>query len=192
MRSPPRALVYDAHMLDPAVGALLAGLFVLLFAAAAAQKLRAPAHFAEVFAAYRVLPPAAARLALLVPLLECLVAGGLLMGATRSGAAGAGALLLGAYAAAIAINLRRGRLELACGCGGANERRPIARWMVVRNLLLAVALLLLVLPWRSRPWSAADAVTIAGGIAVAALLYASLDRLLSRIAPQGARLMGAA
>jgi hypothetical protein len=35
-------------------------------------------------------------------------------------------------------------------------------------------------------------VTIAGGIAVAALLYASLDRLLSRIAPQGARLMGAA
>ena len=179
-------------MLDPAIGALLAGLFALLFAAAAAQKLRAPAHFAEVFAAYRLLPAATARLAVLVPLLESLVAGGLLVAATRRGAAGVGALLLATYAAAIAINLRRGRLELACGCGGANERRPIAPWMVVRNLLLAGALLLLVLPWRSRPWSAADAVTIAGGIAVAALLYASLDRLLSRIAPQGARLMGAA
>jgi hypothetical protein len=179
-------------MLDPAIGALLAGLFALLFAAAAAQKLRAPAHFAEVFAAYRLLPPAAARLALLVPVLEGLVAGGLLVAPTRRGAACAGALLLAVYAAAIAINLRRGRLDLACGCGGANERSPIAPWMVARNLLLAVALLLLVRPWLSRPWSAADALTVVGGVAVAALLYASLDRLLSRIAPQGARLTGAA
>lgn len=179
-------------MLDPAIGALLAGLFALLFAAAAVQKLRAPAHFAEVFAAYRLLPQAAARCALLVPLLECLLAGGLLVGAARSGAACAGALLLGVYAAAIAINLRRGRLDLACGCGGAHERRPIAPWMVVRNLLLAAALLLLVLPWGSRAWSPADALTVGGGIAVAALLYASLDRLLSRIAPQGARLTGTA
>lgn len=192
MRSPLRGLVYDEAMLDPAIGALLAGLFALLFAAAAAQKLRAPAHFAEVFAAYRLLPPAAARLAVLVPVLESLLALALLVGATRRGAACAGALLLGAYAAAIAINLRRGRLELACGCGGANERRPIAPWMVLRNLLLAAALLLLVLPWRSRAWSAADAVTVVGGISVAALLYASLDRLLARIAPAGARLTGAA
>lgn len=179
-------------MLDPAIGALLAGLFALLFAAAAAQKLRAPAHFAEVFAAYRLLPAAAARLALLVPLLESLVAAALLVAATRRGAAGVGALLLAGYAAAIAINLRRGRLELACGCGGANERRPIAPWMVVRNVLLAVALLLLVLPWGLRPWSAADAATVMGGIAVATLLYASLDRLLARIAPAGARMMGTA
>jgi hypothetical protein len=179
-------------MLDPAIGALLVGLFALLFATAAAHKLRAPARFAEVFAAYRLLPPGAARMALLVPLLEALVAAALLFSATRAAGACAGLILLLAYAIAIAINLRRGRLELACGCGGPNERRAIAPWMVVRNLLLACALPLLGLPWQSRPWSGADLVTVVGGIAVAALIYASLERLLSRVAPQGARLTGAA
>jgi hypothetical protein len=179
-------------MLDPAIGALLAGLFALLFATAAVHKLRATARFAEVFAAYRLLPSAAGRMAVLVPLLEGMVAAGLLVSATRAPAACIGSGLLAAYAAAIAVNLRRGRLELACGCGGANERRPIAPWMVVRNLLLAAMLLLLVLPWRARPWSGTDAVTVAGGIAVAALIYNGLDRLLSRVAPQGARLTGTA
>ncbi|HEY1491651.1 MAG TPA: MauE/DoxX family redox-associated membrane protein [Steroidobacteraceae bacterium] len=179
-------------MLDPAIGALLAGVFALLFAAAAVHKLRAPAHFAEIFAAYRMLPPGAARMAMVVPLLEGLVAAALLVRAARAPAAAAGAALLLMYAAAIAVNLRRGRLDLACGCGGPDERRPIAPWMVVRNLLLALALAVLLRPWLARPWSAADALTVVGGIAVAALIYLSLDRLLSRVVPQGARLMGAA
>jgi hypothetical protein len=181
-----------AAMLDPAVGTLLALLFALLFAGAALHKARAPRQFADVLAAYRVLPAAAVRAAALVPLLELTVALGLLVPAVRPGAAVAGALLLLLYAAAIAVNLRRGRLELACGCGGADERRPIAAWMVVRNLLLALLLGSLVLPWQVRPLAAADLVTVVGGLAVASLLYASLERLLSRIAPQGARLRGSA
>ncbi len=179
-------------MLDPAIGALLAGVFALLFASAAVHKLRAPASFAEVFAAYRVLPPGAASMALVIPLLEVLVAAGLLVRSARAPAAAAGAALLLLYAVAIAVNLRRGRLDLACGCGGPDERRPIAPWMVARNLLLAVALAVLVRPWLPRPWDAADTVTVAGGIAVAALLYLSVDRLLSRVVPQGARLTGTA
>jgi len=181
-------LVYDARMIDPAIGALLAGLFALLFATAAVQKLRAPGHFAEVFAAYRLLPAAFGRMAVLLPVLEAWVAAAILLPATRAAAGCSGAALLVAYAAAIAVNLRRGRLALACGCGGPNERRPIAPWMVVRNLLLAATLLFAALPWLPRPLSAADAVTLVGGIAVTALLYTSLDRLLSRVAPQGARL----
>jgi hypothetical protein len=179
-------------MLDPAIGALLAGVFALLFAAAAVHKLRAPAQFAEVLAAYRLLPPGASRLAIAIPLLEGLLAAALLVRAARAPAAAAGAALLLVYAAAIAVNLRRGRLDLACGCGGPDERRPIAPWMVVRNVLLALALAALVRPWLARPWSAADAVTVVGGIAVAALIYLSLDRLLSRVAPRAARLTGAA
>jgi hypothetical protein len=179
-------------MLDPAIGALLAALFALLFATAAVQKLRAPAHFAAVLSAYRLFPEGLARLALLVPVLESLVAAGLLVTATRAGAAGAGAGLLVLYAGAIAVNLKRGRHELACGCGGPNERRPIALWMVVRNLLLAAVLPLVMLPWLSRPAAATDLVTVGGGIAVATLIYVSLDRLLSRVTPQGARLQGAA
>jgi hypothetical protein len=178
------------RMLDPAIGALIGGLFVLLFASAAVQKLRAPIRFAEVFAAYRVLPAGLARLSLLVPALELLIAAGVLVQATRAGAAGTGAALLVVYAAAVGVNLRRGRHDLACGCGGPNERRPIAPWMVVRNLLLAAVLSLAALPWLPRALERADLLTVGGGVAVAALLYLSLDRLLSRISPQGARLQG--
>jgi uncharacterized membrane protein len=179
-------------MMDPAIGALLAGLFALLFTVAAVHKLRGPAHFAQVFAAYRLLPQGLGGVALVVPVLEALVAIGLLLPATRALAAGAGACLLGVYALAIAVNLRRGRRELSCGCGGPHERRPIAAWMVARNLLLAAVLPVLMLAWAPRPLAAVDVLTVAGGIAIGALVYASLDRLLARVAPRGARLQGLA
>jgi hypothetical protein len=169
-------------MLDPAVGALLAGAFALLFLSAALHKLSAPGTFAEVLRAYRLLPEGFTRLAVVVPLLELALGVGLLSGATRATAASGGTLLLTVYAAAIAINLGRGRRELSCGCGGPNDRRPIAAWMVWRNLALAALLALVRLPWSARPTGVADALTIGAGTAVAALLYMSLDTLLGRIA----------
>lgn len=175
-------------MIDPAIGALLAGAFALLFASAALQKLRDLRAFAEAFRAYQILPDAAAPLAWLVPTLELTIALGLLVAASRPGASAAGAALLLAYACAIGVNLRRGRRDLACGCGGPEERRPIAAWMVGRNVLLAALLGVVALPWLARPMQPSDALTIGVGTAVTALLYASLDRLLGRIAPQAALL----
>ena len=105
-------------MIDPAIGAVLAGAFALLFVSAALHKLRSLQRFAEVFRAYRLLPDGVARLAWLVPALELTVGVGLLARRSRAGASAAGAALLVAYAAAIAINLQRGRRDLACGCGG--------------------------------------------------------------------------
>jgi hypothetical protein len=90
----------------------------------------------------------------------------------------------------MAINLHRGRRDLACGCGGADERRAIAEWMVWRNVILAALLGALLLPWRARAMSAADALTIGAGTAVASLLYMSLDRLLGGVAPAAALLRG--
>lgn len=177
-------------MIDPAVGALLAGTFALLFASAALHKLRDLTRFAEAFRAYEVLPAGAARLAWLVPLLELIVAAGMLAAGSRAGASATAAALLLGYACAIAINLRRGRRDLACGCGGPEERRPIAAWMVWRNLILAGLLGAMLLPWAPRPMQPADALTIGAGTAVAALLYMSLDRLLARVAPRGALLRG--
>jgi hypothetical protein len=177
-------------MIDPAVGALLAGAFALLFASAALHKLLNLRAFAEVFRAYAVLPPALARLSLLVPLLELTVGAGLLAGGSRSGAAAAGAALLLAYASAIAINLGRGRRDLTCGCGGPNDKRPIAAWMVWRNVALAGLLAVTLLPWVPRPLGAADGLTIGAGTAVAALLYMSLDGLLGRVAPRAAAWRG--
>src|SRR6266478_3681780 len=166
-------------MIDPAIGAMLAGALALLFVSAAFNKLRSLQRFAEVFRAYRLLPDGVARLAWLVPALELTVGVGLLARRSRAGAS-----------AAIAINLQRGRRDLASGCGGPHERRPIAAWMVWRNLLLAGLLGALLLPWSARPMAVADAVTIGAGTAVAALLYMSLDRLLAQITPRTALLRG--
>jgi len=168
-------------MIDPAVGALLAGAFALLFASAALHKLAALAQFSEVFRAYAVVPAALAPLAALVPVLELTVGAALLERGSRAGAAAAGIGLLLAYAAAIGINLARGRRDLDCGCGGPHERRPIAPWMVWRNLILAGLLGAMLLPWTKRPLGPTDALTIGAGTAVAALLYISLDGLLGRL-----------
>src|ERR1700704_683864 len=142
-------------MIDPAIGALLAGAFALLFVSAALHKLRSLQRFAEGFRAYRLLTDGVARLAWLVPALELTVGVGLLARRSRDGASAAGAALLVAYAAAIAINLQRGRRDLACGCGGPHERRPIAAWMVWRNLLLAGLLGGVVVPWGARAMAGA-------------------------------------
>ena len=129
-------------MVDPAVGAMLAGAFALLFVSAALDKLRSLQRFAEVFRGYRLLPESLARLSWLVPALEFTVGVGLLARRSRAGASAAGAALLVAYAAAIAINLQRGRRDLACGCGGPHERRPIAAWMVWRKTQSGVGFVL--------------------------------------------------
>lgn len=181
-------VVYDVGcMIDPAVGALLAGAFALLFASAAFHKLLDLGRFAAAFRAYEIVPPALSALSLLVPLLELAIAAALLAARSRRGAAAAGAALLLGYAAAIAINLGRGRRDLDCGCGGPRERRPIGAWMVWRNVVLATLFAALLLPWASRPLGSADALTIGAGTAVAALLYMCVEVLLGRSAPHLAR-----
>jgi hypothetical protein len=181
-------VVYDVGcMIDPAVGALLAGAFALLFASAAFHKLLDLRRFAAAFRAYEIVPPALGAMSLLVPVLELVIAAALLPARSRGGAAAAGAALLLAYATGIAINLGRGRRDLDCGCGGPRERRPIGAWMVWRNVALAALLAVLLLPWAQRPLGAADALTIGAGTAVAALLYMCVEVLLGRSASHLAR-----
>jgi uncharacterized membrane protein YphA (DoxX/SURF4 family) len=171
------------RMLDPAIGFLLTSCCALLLASAALHKLRALPRFAALLRAYRVLPGAMTPPAVLVPLLELTLTVALLVPLTRRAAAGAGAALLVVYAGAIALNLARGRRDLACGCGGPGDARPIAPWMVGRNLLLAALLGATLLPWQPRALLATDLLTIGGGVAVATLLYVSLEQLLGRVTP---------
>lgn len=167
--------------IDPAIAVLIAACTALLFAGAAIHKLRDLRRFDEIFAAYGLLPLAARlRLSRAVPVLEALVAAGLLLDVTRIAAACVGIVLLLTYAGAIAVNLLRGRRELACGCGGPDDRRPIAPWMVWRNILFAVMLLAVMLPWSPRPLGLTDSVTIGFGTAACVLVYLCLDRLLGR------------
>ena len=173
--------------LDPVFGALITISFAILFASAAVHKWLHLRSFEEAFDAYALLPPRSAlHLAWWVPLCETAVAVGLLARATRAGAAVAGALLLLGYAGAIALNLRRGRRDIACGCGGPDQRRPIASWMAWRNLVLALLLGIAVRPWSSRHVTWVDGTTIAFGAAAAIVVYMCLDRLGQVMARAGA------
>src|ERR1700752_1933924 len=98
-------------MIDPAVGALLAGAFALLFASAALHKLIDPALFGAAFRAYELVPGSLAWVSARLPVLELALAAALLPAASRSGAAAAGAALLLLYGVAMAVNLGRGRRD---------------------------------------------------------------------------------
>jgi hypothetical protein len=166
-------------MLDPAIGLLLAAAIALLFASASAHKLRDLRRFDEIFSAYGLLT-VIGRLGLSwsIPALELAVAGGLLFDESRPYAATVGIVLLLTYAGAIAVNLKRGRRDLACGCGGPDERRPIAPWMVWRNVLIAFCLASSFAPWTARPLGLTDAVTVVFGLMTLALIYLCVDQLM--------------
>jgi hypothetical protein len=169
-------------MLDPAVGLLLVATIALLFASAGVHKLRDLRRFDEIFSAYGVLPAVSRwHLSWLVPVLELAVAVGLLIDGSRLYAAVAGIVLLLAYASAIGINLRRGRRDLACGCGGPDERRPIAPWMVWRNVVIGLALVCTLAPWTGRPLGFTDAVTVTFGLLTLALIYLCIDQLMGYV-----------
>lgn len=92
--------------------------------------------FTSDLANYRLLPPRlVVRVGRALPAAEVVVGVGLLVGALPSIFLGAAALLL-AFAAAVAVNLRRGR-SIACGCRGGVT--PIRWRIVITNLVLAAA-----------------------------------------------------
>ena len=133
----------------------------LIFCTAAFGKMRSWSTFEGVVANYRLLPDALNRVvAWALPPAELLLACALIVGAPLAENA-AGALLC-VFAAAMAINLKRGRTQIDCGCFDASLRQTLSWPLVVRNVLLA---LLLIVASRSRDTGdAADAVTLTMGV----------------------------
>ncbi|HEX8758020.1 MAG TPA: MauE/DoxX family redox-associated membrane protein [Steroidobacteraceae bacterium] len=168
------------YSIDPVVGATFCGSFALLFAVAGAHKLRARAAFAETLAGYRLLPERlVAAASVILPAFECLVAAGLLAPVSWAPAGLAGSALLLAYAAAIGINLLRGRRHLDCGCLGPRGGGMISGALVLRNALMALALGLTAAGhWSARSVDWLDIGTVAGAVCAAALLYAAMNGLI--------------
>ncbi len=186
-----RSAIMLHMMLDPVVGVLIVGCIAILLASAGAHKLRDLRRFDEIFAAYGVIPGIAKlRLSRLLPILEIGLAVGILVNESRPFAGVAVIALVLGYAAAIEINLRRGRRDLACGCGGPDDRRPIAPWMVWRNIVVSVAAALSLFPWSARPLGPMDGVTIIFGLMTVSLLYLCVDLLLGDVARRTAQLRG--
>jgi hypothetical protein len=171
-------------MLDTLPHLTLALALATLLAASAAHKLAARGQWPVIVRRYQLLPEALVTpAAVLLPLAEALAAAALLWPQAQAAGAVTAATLLLAYAAALAINLGRGRSTIDCGCFGPQRRQGIAAWMVDRNLVLAAMALLLLLPTDGRTLGAAEPGLALGFVLTLAFLYPVLQVVLQPLPP---------
>lgn len=162
---------------DPAAAGIVVGTAALILFGAAWHKWSEPNAFLSALAAYRLVPTGILDLvARAVPVVEAAIGAALLVPFSRSAALLGGAVLFAAYAAAIAANLLRGRSYIDCGCGGASH--PLSWGLVVRNVLLAGAMLAVIGPTTDRPLGWLDAVTLIAGVLAFYAAYLTADELL--------------
>jgi uncharacterized membrane protein YphA (DoxX/SURF4 family) len=171
---------------DPALALTTTLLLASIFATAAVGKLRALDRFEGVVRNYRLLPDRLVRPVVHgLPLVELAAAAGLILPATRPLAAAALILLLLVFAAAMAVNLRRGRHDIDCGCHLGLLKQRISWALVARNLLLAgLASALILGDGHARPLGGLDGVTVLAGTLSLLILYAAFGRLFG-LAPAG-------
>lgn len=167
--------------LDPLIVAIAAGTLLLIFVRGVWHKLTDHPTFRVILENYEIVPagwvPAAA---MAVTAAEAAVALGLLFPATRSLAALSGFTILALYAIAIAINLRRGRVTIECGCGGPGHGLS---WILVwRNAGLMALALIAALPALDRAMGIWDMLVVLAAVATVALALASLEQAGSNAA----------
>jgi hypothetical protein len=165
--------------MDPSIALASRLLGTLVFAAAAAGKVRHRHELAGVVANYRLLPERlAAPAAWTVVALESLAALSLASGVRVHAGAALAIALLCVFALAMGVNLARGRREIDCGCFQSGLRQRLSAGLLARNLLLAAAMtpLLAAAGPLTRPLQWIDGV--AAGFAAYAL-YRAFDQLLS-------------
>ncbi len=164
---------------DPALAWTVRLMAAAVLATAGVAKLMALEPFVGVVRNYRLLPGAAIRpFAYLLPPLELALALGLLALPGSPLPPLLAALLMAAFAAAMAINLRRGRADIDCGCFAGLMRQKLSWPLVGRNLVLALVLLAVALVAagaRSLAWL--DLVTAAAGAATLLLAWAAVGSL---------------
>ena len=165
-------------MVDPALASLAVLLLLGVFGTAALTKLREPAIFRSVVEQYELLPRALVTpFAHVLPLVELTAGLGLLLPATRAPAAVVLVVLLLVFAAAMAVNLLRGRSDIDCGCFIGIQKQRISWALVVRNLVLSAFGLALLVETTGRPLAALDWITVAAAAASLLLLYNAGGRL---------------
>ena len=133
----------------------------LMFLTAAIGKMRRWRTFEGVVANYRLLPGALNRVvAWMLPPAELLLALALVLGLPEAEIAAS--CLLSVFAAAMAINLGRGRKFIDCGCFDASLRQTLRWSLVARNAVLA--LLLMVAALSRNAADAWDGMTLLTGV----------------------------
>lgn len=171
-------------MLDPLIVEAISIGLGLMFLVSAVHKLNDSTQFRVTLIEYQLLPDAlvvpASRV---IPIVEILLGGGWLLSFyQQSLTAVASSILLGIYAAAVALNIYRGRVHFDCGCGfgGKNDREQyLSGGLVFRNLILVAAALLTLLPTGSRVFGFGDYLTLVATLLALALLFAAANQLLA-------------
>lgn len=161
----------------PTLQLALRGALSLLLLAAAVHKFRDLADFQRVVEAYGLLPKIATGwVARAIPALESAGAALLWVPATAGAGAALAFGLLGAYSAALAVSLARGRRDIDCGCGGFGAEQTVHLGLLLRNgaLLLAAVFCGLALSGPVPKLSVALPAALA-----AVLLYAAMDQLMA-------------
>ncbi|HEY5568720.1 MAG TPA: MauE/DoxX family redox-associated membrane protein [Gammaproteobacteria bacterium] len=169
------------HALDPVVSISVSYALAVLWLTAAVHKAAGFGGFLGTLRAYRIVPRALLwPCALIIIGVEAGLGIALLAPIERALPLAAAAGLLTLYAAAIGVNLARGRRYIDCGCTGPGLRHPLGAWMVWRNLALAAAALAAGgLPVADRPLLWVDALSISATVGVLMAMYATLNRLIA-------------
>ncbi len=149
-------------------------LIALTYLTASFGKMRHWAVFQGVVANYRLLPDAlVAPFAYLLPPFEMLLGAALLFGLLSPWTELAAAALLLVFAAAIGLNLKRGRRHIDCGCFQSALKQSLSWTLVVRNVVLALLLGIALLTSRG----AADLALTMNGLLAGCVLFVILQSL---------------
>jgi uncharacterized membrane protein YphA (DoxX/SURF4 family) len=139
----------------PALDLMYARLFLRLFLglmllSVGNGKLRNPANFRRGILDYNIFSPAmeakfrlSTMLSFAFPLAELLAGMGLVSGLLFTPAAILALLLFVTFSGAMLINLVRGRRDLSCHCAGTLGEHQISWWLIGRNGIFIVCLLVL-------------------------------------------------
>jgi hypothetical protein len=166
--------------LDPIFIIASALAIAVLLASAATHKVRAPARFAKQVADYQLLPDALVHpVSRAIPVVELALAFALLVPVCRPFAAVGAAGLLALYAAAIGINLWRGRRDIDCGCAGPDQAQPLRPVLLARNSVLVGIALVASLAPVARELTIFDGFVTVVASAVALLIYAAAAGLMA-------------
>jgi hypothetical protein len=160
------------HALAPAETVIAIRIAVaLVFLLAAIGKLRHIAVFHGVVSNYRVLPGVLVRPAAYgLPAAEAIIGAVLLAGLYTPWAELAAAALLAVFAAAMAVNLLRGRRHIDCGCFQGTLQQRLRWRLVARNCGLAMLIAASPAPGAADRWTQFNG--LMGGIALFLVMQA--------------------
>lgn len=141
----------NGHLIFAWISRIILG---AIFIAAGIPKIMYPAEFAAAVYNYRILPDALVNIvALVLPWVEVLVGGMLIVGIWMPGAVLIYTLLMISFIAALAYNVARG-LDIHCGCFSPTSGEVINLWTITRDAaIFLISLYLFFAVWVKKIFS---------------------------------------